>query len=198
MALTSDSIVLDNPPPDLELRERLAHVLGWQVKPRTGQFFTYERTFEREPGVVVHTFWDPLNVTFDLRLVCDDRMGARYVDVKLPDPDKRRAILDELAKHLPVVPAAALKDGVRNGGGEGAWLRMALGVGAAFDREALDLVREGLASPVPDRRRGAAQAAALLEWPQLKEPVQEALGAELDPDVRPLLELAAQVLGVGS
>ncbi|XXX81631.1 hypothetical protein WMF30_23010 [Sorangium sp. So ce134] len=188
------SLVLRDPAPCEELKQLVSRVLLHEVKPKLGLFFHYEQCIERAPGVIVHVWWEPLHPKLDVRLVCDDLMRTTYINVTGPDAEVRRRLLDELAAHVDLVPVEELREAVRRDGGDGsAWLRLALGLREEFDAEAFALIRGGLASPDLAQRHGAAQAVALLEWPQLAQPVREALAREGDPNTAQLLELAAQV-----
>jgi hypothetical protein len=196
MASNSNSIILKNPPSCEELLPQVEAV----IRPLTQTldlFFVYEERIDRAPGVVVHVWWEPLNPKLDIRLVCDDLMKTRYLNVTGPDKDQRQRILYELEKHFETVAAADLYEQVRNHGDDvNAWLRLALGVRREPDEEALQLLVSGLQSPDVGRRNGAAQASAMFQWPELGNPVRQALARETDPATIEALKVAAQVCNV--
>jgi hypothetical protein len=191
MPLQSNSIVLRDAPPCESLRTRLDDVL-LEVKPQIGLFFFYKGRIDRAPGVVVHQFFDPARTEVDVRLVCDDVLGARYVNVTGPDPVVRSAILDALAQHFDTVPVEELREAAQRAGDERSWLLLALGIRTPFDEPTSRLISEAMVSPDVERRRSAAEAAAMLVWPELDGMLSQALARETDADVRQLLRLALQ------
>lgn len=191
MKRVSRSIILRDRLPCSDSQQKLETILRG-FKDVLNLFFVYERKLERTPGVVVHVWWEPQNPKLDVRLVCDEVLGAHYVNVTAPQADQQRSILDALSSQLEVVPLAELQERARRENSDSAWVLLTLGVREDFDEGTYDLIKDALESPTRARRRAAAHAAALLAWPQLDQVVRDALAKEQDAELRAVLEVAAR------
>lgn len=187
MKRVSRSIVLRDGPSCGELQQTLETILR-SFKETLDLFFLHEKKIERAAGVVVHIWWEPQNPALDVRLVCDDVLGAKYVNVTAPDGEQLRRVLDALSFRLEVVPVAELQDRAHRDNSDAAWVQLALGVREDFDEETFRAIKDALESPIAARRRAAAQAAAVLGWPQLRQALRDALAREEDVAVRAVLD----------
>lgn len=187
----SRSIVLRDRGPCEDLRQRVEEVVR-TFKSALDLFFVHEQRIERAPGVVVHVWWEPHHPKMDIRLACDDELGARYVNVTAPDPNLQQRVLDALAAQLPFVPLEELRERARHDNSEQVWQQLAIGVREDFDLPTYDLIVDALSSPNSRRRRSAAHAAALLAWPILTSPLEQAVTRETDESTRSVLAIAAK------
>jgi hypothetical protein len=179
-----------------DLQQRLEVILRG-FKDELNLFFLYESAIERAAGVMVHVWWEPQNPALDVRLVCDEVLGATYVNVTAPDASQQSRVLDALSSRLEFVPLAELQDRARQAHSDAAWILLALGVREDFDEATYDLIKDALESPTPPRRRAAGHAAAVLAWPQFAQLMRDALSREEDAETRAVLEIAVQAIEAG-
>jgi hypothetical protein len=193
MPLSTRSVILKAPPKNDSLISQVDEVVrGWTSRQL---YFSSAQRVENSPGMVVWVWTEPSKPGLEVRLVFDDLAGIRYVSVKAPDEDPndlQGALLGEVAKAFTVFTVEELRDMARSeANASGVWMKLALGIGGAFDAETFQLVSAALNSPDLDVRRGAAEASALLQWPELFDPVSEAFDRERDESLKQLLGLAA-------
>ncbi len=158
--VNSLSLILRDPDTDLvDVEERLG---------AAGVDVLYEDVVTDEPGLRVDEWTCAADEAVRLQLVRDARAGCAYLSV-VTDDELREAVR---------------RDGARD---PAAYLRLGLGLSTAFDEPSLELILDGLRADDPAVRAQAASAAALLAWPELRDPARAALETEQDPAVARLL-----------
>jgi hypothetical protein len=196
MSLTTKSIILKTPPPDNKLRGNVERAVQ-ELNHKHPIDFQYSGTVEHSPGMPVHIWEDATNPGVEVRLVLDDIANLRYLSVRSPSRDLeslQETLLSELMSGFDVLTLKELREEVRKSPvDQRAWSQLALGLGSTFDEEAANLVRAALESKDVKERRAAAEAAALLQWPQLTGPLTAALDLEPDESLKQVLELAVLV-----
>ena len=196
MSLTTKSVILRTPPPDNELRDAVERTLQ-DLNQKHHLDFEYSGAVEHSPGMPVHIWVESTHPGVEVRLVFDDVANLRYLSVRSPSRDLdsvQETLLSELVSRFNVLTLTELREEVRKSPvDQRAWTQLALGLGSTFDEEAAHLVSAALESQDVRQRRGAAEAAALLQWPRLAGPLTAALDQETDESLRQVLEIAALV-----
>jgi hypothetical protein len=196
MSLTTKSIILRTPPPDNTLRDDVERAVQ-DLNQKHHLEFEYSGVVEHSPGLPVHIWREATHPGVEVRLVLDDVANLRYLSVRSPSRDLdslQGTLLSELMSRFDVLTLTELREEVRKSRiDQHAWTQLALGLGSTFDEEAAQLVRAALESQDVAERRLAAEAAALLQWPQLTESLTAALDQEPDESLKQMLELAVLV-----
>jgi hypothetical protein len=193
--MCSLNVVLKSPPPDVELQQLIETTLvGWKWK--LGLLLVYRGVINEEPGMLVQSWKEARDPEVEVQAVFDDIANFRYITAIAPDQNLCERMWRQLKSDFETVLVDELRSAVRREADRdaNAFMRLAVGLSAQFDSEALSLVREGLQSADVAVRAGAAEAAAMLHWLQLAGDVKAALARETDEGVANVLKLAADII----
>lgn len=156
----------------------------------------YQDSYWQSDCTQVHQ-WNLVNhCLIELRLVFDQEAQAIYLALDGDD----LALIDQFLQfctfQLPVVGVETLLEEISNYGGNNSqiYVRLALAASSIFSIKVYDKIKSALHSQQILERRGAALAAGLLLWPELVQPIQQALMIEQDSINQSLLTFALRQL----
>ncbi|HEU4883647.1 MAG TPA: hypothetical protein VFT45_15410 [Longimicrobium sp.] len=159
---------------------------------RTDATAMYEGSSQPSDETTVHRWTVGGGWVAEARLVFDRQARCTYLTLQSPRPEVEAQVFAWFSERLQAVPLAELlDDAARNGDHDDqAYVRLALGAGSEPSEEVRRLLAGSLRAPEPTRRRGAALAVGLLQWPRLLHDVASALETETDEGTRAVLTVA--------
>jgi hypothetical protein len=153
----------------------------------------YFKAFEKSlsPHITVHR-WAEDRGEGVIDLTIDTAFPAILLSVMGPDERSVAAAAKELVELLELPSAEDYEREAKTSEDPTALIRAALAHNGGYSEALGETVRVALGSSDTARRRAAAQASALLAWPELGPVLRTAAARESDDQARRLMELAVR------
>jgi len=161
----------------------------------SGMYLLVAQMLPTDPEVDFHTWVDERKGQGEISLVENRHLGVLYAQLSLASEALCDTATETIAKHVPIMSVAELQAAAEAANATDGAALAALGLASPPepDETTARLVTAGLASPRPEVREGAINAAFLLKWPVFQQPIADALAREDRDDLRRILEAAATV-----
>lgn len=115
---------------------------------------------------------------------------SRWIEIAGDSEEFERRVDDAILLLVEIVPARQLRGEARKKADDVALKNLARGAGGKADVETIEILVGCLASPNPSRVHDAAQAAAILGWPELLPALQTAAAIKRTSRVKHALRAA--------
>jgi hypothetical protein len=190
-AMNSKILVLDLPPGDEEILEKLSPALH-AIHEDTEKLFDYEETVERG-DLVKHLYID---LSSDDRILIIDDFQTPVAYVQIESHEHLAYLTEQLSRWLSPLSFTELEERAWQARGQdpGALLRMALAADDHPSERACALMREALASQDKRVRNVGIEAAGLTSWTVLGPDLEAIAQHDPDPEVRAYAAMARQLL----
>ena len=185
--------VVRSDPDDLDFFHRFDAALA-EVRERTGVRFGDSHVQELDDDLTKYVNMDTRK-RGAVNMVDDGEIMTRFVEIEGESEAFEARIAEALVPLLDIVPPEELRREARKHGDERHLKRMALGAGERADDATVSIVADALRSGDEARVAAGAEAAVILQWPELLPALRDAAAGKHRAPTRRLLETAAEACG---